>query len=452
MKKNFENQKKNQKAGTGRNTENNKKQKNEQKPEKNGVKKSSRTKKAAFIAAGVLVAAAAAFSVYKAVPKGPSTVVLYDLNEREEKAISDSIRKVADEKSVSILSLKSDAKTDEKTADKEFEKAVKKSGASLVFVKSGLKAEKAVSMAKDGSELSAGTINIGEMTTSMKGAVKADKKGVKAVPTIFDNMEIDIDIGALRNSGMAGIATWDDIEKLAGFQKRYVENPIVFAGKDAELALDIFGALTEAMSGADEYKNAVEIVNSHSGADFNAARVARLLTEKSDYPLYKSVLYLSKLYKQGLLHPNTFNLEKNDVKAFAKARIASIIFMSLNDHRAFDPKVISRFTSIYFPSEFSGENRKFTAPVTCAVPLKKDKAAKSIVESLVTTEEQERLSFSTGLAPVLARCRTPDRQSSDARHWVASTDTPLSGLSADINLTKPQRTQLVNELAAIVTR
>ena len=171
MKKNFENQKKNQKAGTGRNTENNKKQKNEQKLEKSGVKKSSRTKKAALIAAGVLVAAAAAFSVYKAVPKGPSTVVLYDLNEREEKAISDSIRKVADENSVSIVSLKSDAKTDEKTADKEFEKAVKKSGASLVFVKSGLKAEKAVSMAKDGSELVAGTVNIGEMTTSMKGAV-----------------------------------------------------------------------------------------------------------------------------------------------------------------------------------------------------------------------------------------------------------------------------------------
>ena len=436
-KKNFENQKRE------RNTK--------RKQEENGVKKSARTKKAAFIAAGILVAAAA-FSVYKAVPKGPSTVVLYDLNEREEAAISDSIRKVADEKSVSIVSLKSDAKTDEKTADREFEKAVKKSGASLVFVKSGLKAEKAVSMAKDGSELDDAKLNIGEMTTSMKGAVKAGKEGVKSVPVIFDNMEIDIEITALKNSGMAGIAGWDDIEKLAVFQKRYVENPIVFAGKDSELALDIFGALTEAMSGADEYRNAVEIINSHSGADFNAARVARLLTEKSDYPLYKSVLYLSKLYKQGLLHPNTFNLEKNDVKAFAKARIASIIFMSLNDHRAFEPKVISRFTSIYFPSEFSGDRRKFTSPVTCAVPLKKDKAAKAIVESIVTAEEQERISFATGLAPVLARCRTPDLQSSDARHWVASTDTPLSGLSADINLTKPQRAQLVNELAAIVTR
>ncbi|MBR1715704.1 MAG: hypothetical protein IJ717_12270 [Treponema sp.] len=437
-KKNFENQKRE------RNTK--------RKPEENGVKKNSRAKKAAFIAAGVLVAAAAAFSVYRAVPKGPSTVVLYDLNEREEAAISDSIRKVADEKSVSIVSLKSDAKTEEKTADREFERALKKSGASLVFVKSGLKAEKAVSMAKDGSELDDAKLNIGEMTTSMKGAVKAGKEGVKSVPVIFDNMEIDIEITALKNSGMAGIAGWDDIEKLAVFQKRYVENPIVFAGKDSELALDIFGALTEAMSGADEYRNAVEIINSHSGADFNAARVARLLTEKSDNPLYKAVLYLSRLYKQGLLHPNTFNLEKNDVKAFAKARIASIIFMSLNDHRTFEPKVISRFTSIYFPSEFSGDRRKFTAPVTCAVPLKKDKAAKSIVESIVTAEEQERISFATGLAPVLARCRTPDLQSSDARHWVASTDTPLSGLSADTNLTKAQRAQLVNELAAIVTR
>lgn len=437
-KKNFENQKRE------RNTK--------RKQKENGVKKNSRTKKAAFIAAGVLVAAAAAFSVYRAVPKGPSTVVLYDLNEREEAAISDSIRKVADEKSVSIVSLKSDAKTEEKTADREFERALKKSGASLVFVKSGLKSEKAASMAKDGSELDDAKLNIGEMTTSMKGAVKAGKEGVKAVPVIFDNMEIDIEITALKNSGMAGIAGWDDIEKLAVFQKRYVENPIVFAGKDAELALDIFGALTEAMSGADEYRNAVEIINSHSGADFNAARVARLLTEKSDNPLYKAVLYLSRLYKQGLLHPNTFNLEKNDVKAFAKARIASIIFMSLNDHRAFEPKVISRFTSIYFPSEFSGDMRKFTSPVTCAVPLKKDKAAKAIVESMVTAEEQERLSFSTGLAPVLARCRTPDLQSSDTRHWVASTDTPLSGLSADINLTKAQRAQLVNELAAIVTR
>ena len=40
-------------------------------------------------------------------------------------------------------------------------------------------------------------------------------------------------------------------------------------------------------------------------------------------------------------------------------------------------------------------------------------------------EGQEKLCAQTGFAPVLAQCKTVDRQADDARYWVAATNPPL---------------------------
>ena len=417
--------------------------------ESNMEKKNKNNKKIAIIALALIAISAAVFVVRGHNSSKITTIAFYGIGEREANGIISEIERITPEKKFNFVKLENDKDTKAKSADKEFEKKIEDSDASLVFVKSGRNVKGAIKLAKKKSQYTRGISE--EMPTSIRAAIVKDDNGLTAIPVLGDHMEIDIDMVAFRNSGMEGISTWEDIENLAVFQKRYVDFPIVFAGKDPELAMDVFGAFTEALSGTDEYESAVKIMNANSGETFNAPRLARLLTEKSDDPLFRTVLHLKNLYKKGLLNPNTFNLTKADVNAFARARIASIIIMSLDDHRNYSYEVISRFSSIYFPSKFHAGERKFVAPLTYAIPLSKDESVHNIISALVSTESQEKVSSSTGLAPVLSHSRTPDKQASDVRRWVAATDAPLSGFSKDTNLTKTQQIQLVAELAALIT-
>ncbi len=411
-----------------------------------------KNQKILIIAPAVMVLFILLFAFIKNIKGSKTTIAFYNLNEREANGLQEEIIRLSGEKAFSFARLEGEDGFKEKHADREFKKKLQEVNASLVFVKSDFLAQSAASFAKKKSEIKESELNIDGMTTSIRAAVKKNARGVTAVPLLTDNLEIDIDFSAFRNSGMKAISTWKDIEDFAIFQKRYVDYPIVFAGKDEKLTLDIFGALTEAFDGTEEYERAVEIISENSGKSFNAPKVAELLAAKKSGPLYQSVRYISKLYKSGLLHPNTFTLSKTDIKAYAKARIASVVFMTLDDHRDFDTNVISRYSSIYFPSDSPASKRNFSAPLTYAIVLENNSSIKNLVSRLTQNDSEERLSLSTGLAPVLARCHTPDKQSDDVRYWVAATNTPLSGLSSDSKLTKLQQKQLAAELVALATR
>ena len=69
---------------------------------------------------------------------------------------------------------------------------------------------------------------------------------------------------------------------------------------------------------------------------------------------------------------------------------------------------------------------------------------------MISKEGQEKLCAQTGFAPVLAQCKTVDRQADDARYWVAATNPPLQGLSRDITLTAEQKEDLSKSIQAAV--
>ena len=125
-------------------------------------------------------------------------------------------------------------------------------------------------------------------------------------------------------------------------------------------------------------------------------------------------------------------------------------FTTLSVHRTYDVNAVSRFSTIYLPSKNSADLRHFTATTTYAIPLTNNEKVEYIVEQLVTTETQSNLSQTTGLAPVLANCRTPDQQADDARYWVAATNPPLAGLSREAELTDEEIKALGNEVRALV--
>ncbi len=273
---------------------------------------------------------------------------------------------------------------------------------------------------------------------------------VTALPILSSHFEIDIDFSAFKSSGLSAIATWEDLETFARIEKRTKDFPIIFAGKDAELFADLLGTITEAFYGLEDYNKAAELLCIKDGEKFNATRIAKRLTEDSNAPFSKPISFLNDWYKKGLIHKDVFALSKNDVRAFLKARLASVAFMSLDDHREYDTKVISRYASIYFPSPRNAGERNFVAPVTYAVPFESREEISQLCSELVSAESEEILARQTGLAPVLNHCRTPDKQASDARYWVAASGVPLEGLSKEAKLTHEELAQVMAELAEMV--
>ena len=206
-------------------------------------------------------------------------------------------------------------------------------------------------------------------------------------------------------------------------------------------------AFAESLDGVSSYQAAAKILKQNENS-FNAVKVAVALCDEPDSPLATTIKQLKSWYRLGFIHPGVFSLQKNDVEAFASSRLASILSMSLETHRDFAQNTISRYSSVYFPSEHGANSRIFTGKTYYAVQMAKSESAQKLISALLSTEIQETLSRATGVAPVLAQCRTPDKQADDARYWIAATTAPLAGLSNEIYLSKADKSALAAEIAA----
>ena len=296
-----------------------------------------------------------------------------------------------------------------------------------------------------------------DMTTSVRSLVQDREKSAVALPLLSSHFEIAVNTQELKRTGVKTINMWSDVERLAREASARNNSAIVFAGKDSTTLLDLLGAMTEAINGRQQYANAVELIaialdKVENGKQqlFSTTTLAKTLCAAPDSPLHDSMRLLQHWFADGLIFREVFSLDKNDVAALIGDKSASIVFMSLSDHRNLDRAMVEKYTSYYFPSSIPAPARAFTAPVYFAVPLKNNKALMAATKQLVTAQKQEALSRATGLAPVLTRCHTADKQATDARHWVASTNSPVAGLSRETALTKAQRDALAQELGALI--
>lgn len=407
-------------------------------------------KKIILVAAIIALVLAVIFALAAIIFSGKkNTVAIWGLEKPQSLAVKSEIEKISKEQN---LALEVQILDGEKSLSSQLMIPAK---ILAVITTKGYGTETAESKAGKNSALPADLTS--EMTSSMRSAAKItknaknekDERKIAVIPLLSDNLEIDISTRAFRTSGMSAISTWSDIENFSKIQKRKIEFPLVFAGADGKFFLDLLGGLAEAFDGQGSYKKAREILKNAAGKRFNAAELADELAENPDSPLITSIRTLKNWQKSGLLNPNTFALSKRDVNAFVSSGLASGFFMSLSDHRNFGGK-ISNYSSIYLPSENNAAARCFTSATVCAVPLKKSKSVEKLIRTLVSQEGQENLSRATGLAPVLAHCRTPDKQADDVRYWIAATNTPNAGLGNEIFFTTSQYRQLAKELAAKV--
>lgn len=407
------------------------------KDKKNESAKKTKIVLAAVIALVALAAIGTAAWIF--VPSKNFTVAFYKIDDKQRQGITAVLDKVAGEKGVTVVYEPLDS---EKSLS---EQLLFKKNPTVIFTTSGFALDTAVSKAsKKAFVLPEATQG---MTSSMRAAIKGSDGKISAIPILSSHLEADVDTQEFRNSNTKQINKWSDVEKFMTEIKRRKESPMVFAGGNADALLDIAGAFAESIDGVSSYSAAAKILKENESG-FNAVKVATLLCDEPDSPLATTIKQLKSWYSLGLIHQGVFSFQENDVEAFASSRLASILFMPLETHRNTAQNTISRFTSIYFPSEINANGRIFTGKTYFAVPMVKSKKAAEIISELVSVKSQEELSRATGLAPVLAQCRTPDKQADDARYWIAATTAPLAGLSNEVYLTKEQKNALSAEIAS----
>lgn len=286
---------------------------------------------------------------------------------------------------------------------------------------------------------------------SMKDSVIYKDNDIQAVPLFFDNLEINIEKSEFKTCGMKGINTWKDIEKFCGIQKNKIEYPVAFAGAEPVLLLDILGAIGEGLDGYDSYLKAADIFNNADKENFDSVSLARQLLVEPDAPLKNTFSSINNLFKQGYMNPASTKFINRDINSFAQARRVNLFITNLSTHRKMDTNSVERYSSIYVPSRNNSVNRHFTANITYAVPMNSNKTVHTIFEELLSVNNQEQLVNATGLAPVLAMCKTPDQQSDDARYWVAATEAPVAGLGHEVDLSAEQLFQLAENICGLLS-
>ena len=378
--------------------------------------------------------------------KSKVTVGFYNLDDAQQKSFTQIVSELCEEKNIPVNFFKIEK-------DDDFSKQITENKINLVLAPAGFAVQKAVDSADKNVSILADTTS--GMFTSMRQAVIQNDGTIKAIPLIFDNLEINIEISAFKMSGMERIATWNDIEQFAQIQKRELDYPVSFAGAESDFLIDLLGALGEAFDGYEEYNRAAEILKDavaakKDGAVFDAATVANKIFIDPDAPLPYSMYYLKQLVKKGYITTASKELIHRDIGSYIQQRVTKAFFTTLSVHRTYDPMAVSRFSTIYVPSKNETGLRHFTATTTYVVPLTTSQNVEYIIEQLVETETQTTLSQITGLAPVLANCRTPDQQADDARYWVAATNAPLAGLSREAELSDAELKSLGDEVRALV--
>ncbi|HAH61513.1 MAG TPA: hypothetical protein DCL73_05400 [Treponema sp.] len=257
---------------------------------------------------------------------------------------------------------------------------------------------------------------------------------VLAVPLLIDNYEIDINRSMMRDAGYASLDSWAELDKFARNMHGKITAPVVMAGGDDRELINITGALCEALQGKAARNNVAakirESVASGKNTETDFEAVVSDLCASQESPLYMTDRLLSSWYKDGILYPETFHMKNEDVRAFMENELCAIVFQTLTQHRTVAQQKINNYNSQYYPSSPGAAARNFTSPMIFAVPLRNDRRAGAVITSLAK-DKQEQISRATGLAPVQANSRVPDRQADDVRYWVAASGEPLPALADD---------------------
>ncbi len=308
----------------------------------------------------------------------------------------------------------------------------------FVFMTSGLEADNLIQSfpKKIKAKSFFDSSSISAYTSSLRGKSKRNEAGdgLVQLPLLSDFMEIDIDRSVLSATGTEIIANWDDIERFARRSRQFISPVIVFAGRDDATLINTVGALTESLASSRQLNEATRTL---LALDANAKNLEQLyydaissLSNDPSAPLYAAMQALGRWICVDQTMPNdALNLTLTDVFNYMDFKTAAVVLMTLSEHRNAPYDDISRYSSIYYPSEAAPEMRVFASRTVIAVPLTTQKNKLNFVQNLSSSEIQKTLARSSGLAPADASCQPADKQADETRYWIAATNTPAVPLA-----------------------
>lgn len=296
----------------------------------------------------------------------------------------------------------------------------------------------------DSSVLSGTTISV------LQKAVVNEDLTVSLLPLLIDGEMIFVNS---KNVAKEKITNFESIVQIANFAERKKSSesfPITFSAADSVQFLNLISSLTECLENKEAVLKASKmIVESNGNYDFNS------LCSKDDAPLYEASHTISNWYKRGLITSETFKMQKNAVHNLMEMKETSVVFESLSDYRTLPYQTAKNFETIpeftkqreiYFPTRKEVSQRSVVCNLVSLVPLSGKEESILVAKELVSTRAQEFLARASGLAPVLAQCKTPDVQSGDLRFWVASSSAPLTSLAYSAFETSVERENFSSQL------
>lgn len=261
------------------------------------------------------------------------------------------------------------------------------------------------------------------------------KKGVLAVPLLYDFYIVDINRGMFEQSELKTLAVIDDLKAFAKWSSENKDAPLMFPGKEDDGMVDFLGAYTEAVYGSAVLEAAGEKLYQAFKSDYKAK------DEK-----YTSLNQVSEelIAEGGLLNPalkeirqmvsdksisgTSFYMNETDFVFFMEGAYVCAMGNNLSQHRLIEHKKANVYSSVYFPGKSLNSDRKFQALSYCALSQSKDKDVSTVI-NLLASSRQSNLSLKTGLTPVDSSCSAQDRQSDDVRYWLAASEGPVKPLS-----------------------
>lgn len=275
------------------------------------------------------------------------------------------------------------------------------------------------------------------MPSSFTKNLQTKENGFTHIPFLYDMYQIDVNFPVFEQFDVKNINTWKDIMKAAEVQAGTTPAPFIIPFGEDKMFLDIFGQLYEVRNTFPEYekfyaklyenfRNDLAEKNDYSNTiNFIKAQI------DSDFDFKHTMNIYNDLIQSEAIRNSTLNFTMNDTLFYCDNELTGFVMCKLSDHRKIAREVINHYKSIYTPSLYLEDDRKFAAIEYSIFMGKENKETLKIIGEL-TDNLQYELCCETGLAPVQKTSETLDHQADDVRYWLAASSGPMLPLSSAI--------------------
>ncbi len=159
---------------------------------------------------------------------------------------------------------------------------------------------------------------------------------------------------------------------------------------------------------------------------------------------------------EGLIHPEWFNLQKEDVEIFMEFKTTALSFLSLSEHREMKTESFADFSVKSVPSPLKLKRKNLPTKAYFVAELKESvenmtaedlKIQKQLLDSFTGNDGQAFYAKETGFAPVNSSANTYDAQASDSRYWAASSNMIIPDFTEIVsNLSEEEKAKLIKTI------